>query len=66
MFIIDRFEGEYALIEYKRRIFHIPKMLVPKGVKPGDVINILITVDQEATARRKQSIEQLAGQVFED
>jgi len=66
MLVIDRFEGEYALIEYKRRIFHIPKTLVPKGTKPGDVINIQITVDQEATEQRKQSIDQVAEQLFED
>ncbi|AGL00829.1 DUF3006 domain-containing protein [Desulfoscipio gibsoniae] len=66
MLVIDRFEGEYALIEYRRRIFHIPKMLVPKGVKPGDVINIQIKVDQEATERRKKSIDQLANEVFSE
>ncbi len=66
MLVIDRFEGEYALIEYKRRIFHIPKILLPKGARPGDVINIQVTVDQEATAQRKQYIEQLADQVFEN
>jgi len=65
MLVIDRFEGEYALIEYKRRIFHIPKALVPRGTKPGDVINIQITIDQEATEQRKQSIDQVAEQVFE-
>ncbi|TYO97240.1 DUF3006 domain-containing protein [Desulfallas thermosapovorans] len=66
MLVIDRFEGEYALIEYKRRIFHIPKVLVPKGARPGDVINIQISVDQEATGRRKQAMEKLAGRVFSD
>ncbi len=65
MLVIDRFEGEYALIEYKRRIFHIPKVLVPKSARAGDVINIQITVDQEATQQRKQFIVQLAEQVGE-
>jgi hypothetical protein len=64
MLVIDRFEGEYALIEYKRRIFHIPKALVPKGARPGDLVNIQVTVDEEATAQRKKSIGRLADQVF--
>ena len=66
MLIIDRFEGEYALIEYKRKIFHVPKVFVPKHAKSGDVINMQITVDQEATDLRKERMEQLAKGVFQD
>lgn len=66
MFIIDRFEGEYALIEYKKRVFHMPKTLLPKEAKEGDVINIIITVDKEATDKKKQSIDKLADSLFSD
>lgn len=55
MIVIDRFEGEYALIEMNRRIFHIPKILIPKGAKEGDVISIQITIDKDATDKKKQS-----------
>lgn len=55
MLVIDRFEGEYALIQMNKRIFHIPKILVPKGAKEGYVINIQITVDEESTQKQKQS-----------
>lgn len=57
MLVIDRFEGEYALIEYKKRIFHIPKSLMPKGAKEGDIIKIEITVDREAGKKDKESIK---------
>ncbi|MFZ5649932.1 MAG: DUF3006 domain-containing protein [Bacillota bacterium] len=53
MLVIDRFEGEYALIEYKKRIFHIPKSLIPKGAREGDAIKIQITVDKDA-AKKEQ------------
>ncbi|MDD3654404.1 MAG: DUF3006 domain-containing protein [Desulfotomaculaceae bacterium] len=66
MLVIDRFEGEYALIEMNRKIFHIPKKLVPKGAKEGDVIDIAVTVDIEATAKRKQQVDQLARSLFKD
>lgn len=66
MLTIDRFEGEYALIEMKRRIFHIPKVLLPKSAKEGDIITIQITVDKEATRRQKQSVDGLADKLFED
>jgi flagellar basal body L-ring protein FlgH len=65
MLVLDRFEGEYALIEMNRRIFHIPKILLPKSAKEGDVITIQITVDKEATAKQKQSADKLSGELFE-
>lgn len=66
MLTIDRFEGEYALIEMNRRIFHIPKVLLPKNAREGDVITILITVDKEAAGQRKQSADRLADKLFKD
>lgn len=66
MFVIDRFEGEYALIEHKKRIFHIPKSLMPKGAKEGDVIYIKVTVDEEAGKKKKEATVKLAGRVFKD
>ena len=40
--IIDRFEGEYAIVEIETGKFvNIPKILLPNS-KEGDVINIEI------------------------
>lgn len=64
MLIIDRFEGEYVLIEYNRKIFHMPKVLLPKGAKEGDIITIEITVDKETTEKRKQSAGKLADRLY--
>ncbi|MFX4262937.1 DUF3006 domain-containing protein [Pelotomaculum propionicicum] len=66
MLTIDRFEGEYALIEMNRRIFHIPKVLLPKSAREGDVITIQITVDKEAARQRKQSADNLADKLFKE
>ncbi|MDD4767634.1 MAG: DUF3006 domain-containing protein [Desulfotomaculaceae bacterium] len=66
MLTIDRFEGEYALIEMNRRIFHIPKVLLPKSAREGDVITIQIIVDKEATKQQKQSADGLADKLFEE
>ncbi|MFZ5596945.1 MAG: DUF3006 domain-containing protein [Bacillota bacterium] len=59
MYIIDRFEGEYALIRKKgaKKLFHIPKELMPKGAKEGDVVIINISVDAAATASPRKSGE---------
>lgn len=61
MLVLDRFEGEYALIEMNRKVFHVPKSLLPKGAKEGDVINIQIIIDEDATVKRKQTVGKLAG-----
>jgi len=66
MLIIDRFEGQYAIIELNRRTFHIPKILLPRDARPGDVVNIEITVDKEATENRKKTINKLADKLFEE
>jgi hypothetical protein len=63
--IIDRFEGEWAVIEYGRKTFNFPKTLLPKKAKEGDVITISISIDREATAKER-NIEKLADQLFED
>lgn len=55
MLTIDRFEGEYALIKYKKRIFHIPKSLMPKGAREGDTIKIQITVEEGQAKKEKEA-----------
>ncbi|MCL5058698.1 MAG: DUF3006 domain-containing protein [Actinobacteria bacterium] len=54
MLVIDRFEGEYALIKMNKKIFHIPKVLLPRGAKEGDAVNINISIDARATAEIKK------------
>lgn len=54
MIVFDRFEGEYALVQYRKRIFHIPKSLMPKGAKEGDVLKINIAIDREAANQREE------------
>jgi hypothetical protein len=61
-FIIDRFEGEFAVVELPdRTMVNIPKILVP-GAKEGDVLNI--TIDSEATDDRKNKIMKLMDEVW--
>jgi len=66
MFVIDRFEGDWAVIEFGRKTFNLPKIILPAGAKEGDVIDIEITIDRKATASRKESIDKLADSLFED
>lgn len=65
-FIIDRFEGQWAVIEYGDDVFNLPKETLPEGSKEGDVLDIDIKVDEEATRARKERIQRMADRLFEE
>lgn len=62
--IIDRFEGDYAVLEITTgKCVNIPKILVPTA-QEGDVIKI--EIDKEETLERKKNIQKLMNDVFKD
>lgn len=65
MIIIDRFEGDWVVIEYGGTTFNLPPSLLPPGVKEGDVITISISVNQETTKDRRQKEEEMMRAFFE-
>ena len=65
MLIIDRFEGDWAVIEYGRTTFNLPRSLLPFDIKEGDVITIGISVDQTVTKERRQKAEEMIKGFFD-
>ena len=62
--IIDRFEGEYAVVELEvGKCVNIPKVLIPNS-KEGDIIRI--EIEKKETEERKKHIQELMNNVFED
>jgi hypothetical protein len=62
--IIDRFEGDYAIVELENGIYvNVPKILLPNA-KEGDAITI--EIDQTKTNLRKEHIQNLMNNIFED
>lgn len=66
--IIDRFEGEYAVVEYTdgqgtEKFANIAKVLLPDA-KAGDVVRIAL--DKEETEARAKKINTLMEELFED
>ncbi|MDE5569943.1 MAG: DUF3006 domain-containing protein [Ruminococcus sp.] len=63
MMIIDRFEGNIAIIECDEGIFDISKDLLPDNAAEGDVIissdNIYYVDEEETENRRKLLAERL-------
>ena len=66
MYIIDRLEGDWAVVEGEERTFNLPRKLLPGEVREGDVIRITVEIDHEATRARVQKVKQLMEEVFED
>lgn len=62
--IIDRFEGEFAVVEMSdKTMVNMPKVLLPKYAKEGDVIEI--NIDDEETKESKKTISKLMDEVWE-
>ncbi len=58
--IIDRFEGDYAVVELENGEFaDMPKVFVPNA-KEGDIVTITVSEDKD----RKKRIEDLANELF--
>ena len=53
-FIIDRFEGEFAIVELEdKTMVDIPRVALPAEVMEGDIITIAIQEDETQKRRRK-------------
>ncbi|NLT95248.1 MAG: DUF3006 domain-containing protein [Clostridia bacterium] len=64
MFIIDRFEGDWAVIEYQNKTFNIPRELLPGGSQEGDVLTVEISLNKKATEERRDRIQGLMDDLF--
>lgn len=61
---IDRFEGAFAVVETKdKRMVDMPRILLPKNAKEGDVIEIII--NEEETKKQRDVINKLMEDVWE-
>ena len=64
MFIIDRFEGEWAVIEWDGKVFNLPRSLLPGEAREGDVLRLAAEVDLRATSDRRKRIRELEDRLF--
>lgn len=66
--IIDRFEGNYALVEIEDNIVTISIEKLPIGLKEGDVISISdkgVTKDESETEKRRHMMKKLMEELLE-
>ncbi len=66
MLIVDRFEGDMAVIEYAGETLQLPRTLLPADLKPGDVIRLLVEIDREETEKRRRRMRTLLDSLWEE
>ncbi|EHQ88535.1 DUF3006 domain-containing protein [Desulfosporosinus youngiae] len=65
MYIVDRFEENWAIIETENRtMFKLPRSILPIDLKEGDVINIQVSINSEATKQRSDKAKSLLDNFF--
>ena len=65
VWIVDRFEGEYAVVERAlHETLHLPRALLPTGVREGDALRVTVSAGGEevrlAIARDARETKQRA------
>lgn len=63
--IIDRFEGDYAVVEYYDQVLNLPKVFLPAEVHEGDVLDVMVLLDDNETNKIKAEIKKLMDDVWE-
>lgn len=68
MLIIDRIEGDYAILEDNVNHYEIKKSELPSGCLEGDVIvskGGIYSIDKEQTELRREAIRKLQRSLWE-
>lgn len=64
-FIIDRFEGDYAVVELENKdMIDIPRAILPVDAKEGDIINI--SIQERETEKQKKRIQDKFNSLFSE
>lgn len=66
MLIIDRFEGDYAVVEDGDKMINIRREFIEDGAREGDVLALLDTfymIDKAATDKRRAEIAELMKKI---
>jgi len=64
MLIIDRFEGDFAIVESGNGFINIPRSDIPDKAREGDVL--IVEINESGTNARKERIENKAKRLFKD
>lgn len=61
MTIIDRFEGEYAVLETDSGMKNVPRDILPEEAREGDVVELkngAYTINKKAAEKRRRELRE--------
>lgn len=62
-FTIDRFEEDFAIVELEdKTMIEIPRIIIPKEAKEGDII--LLSIEETETEERRERIQSKFDRLF--
>lgn len=67
IYIIDRFEGDFAVVEFGDEMVNIKRSQLPDNAKVGDVLircDERFVIDTQQTVARRSEIRQLQDELF--
>ncbi|MGI6412794.1 MAG: DUF3006 domain-containing protein [Syntrophomonadaceae bacterium] len=67
--VIDRLEGEYAVLDIQGKIENIKKNQLPPDAREGDILvkkDGQWIIDRKSREKTKQAIDHLAGELWKD
>lgn len=64
--VIDRLEGDYAVVEYGGTMLNLPKAFLPIDIIEGDVLDVIITVDEKRKEELRESADKLMDAVWQE
>lgn len=59
MTVIDRFEGEYAVLETESGMKNVPREMLPEEAREGDVLEVkdgVYIINKKAVAERRSTM----------
>lgn len=65
--VVDRIEGDYAVVEKEGNMVDIPLYMLPEEVTEGDILRLLdgeYIIDNETAVERKEELFARLGNLF--
>lgn len=64
IFTLDRFEEGKAVLLGEHFEVEVPKKLIPKGCKEGEIVHLTLSTDEAETKKRAQTAKELLNEIL--
>lgn len=64
IFTLDRFEDGKAILIGEKEELIIPKKIIPKAIKEGDILHLTISSDEAETKKKEFTAKELLNEIL--